>query len=169
MMSLEERFWAKVKKSDGCWEWQAACFYDGYGQIKIKGMRRHAHRVSFEFANGKIPKGLLCLHHCDNKKCVRPDHLFLGTYADNVKDMISKNRARYVTVYGEHNGRHRLKAWQVLQIREAYQRGESVQFLHKKYHTSTSNISFIGLKRGWCWLDKLSEEELAVIKSQEDL
>jgi hypothetical protein len=91
---LAPRFWAKVRKGDGCWEWQGATRH-GYGTVWVAeaGGMRLAHRIAWELTNGPIPDGLLACHHCDNRVCVRPDHLFLGTYADNAQDMSRKGRA----------------------------------------------------------------------------
>jgi hypothetical protein len=91
-MDLLERFWRKVRKTDGCWEWTASFRGLGYGQIKVNQKMLYAHRVSWEMANGPIPDGLCVLHHCDNPPCVNPDHLFLGTQADNMRDKVRKNR-----------------------------------------------------------------------------
>ena len=85
-------FWRKVTKSDGCWEWTGSCGAKGYGQVGVKGKNLRTHRVSWELTNGKIPEQLIVCHHCDNPKCVRPDHLFLGTNKDNTQDMLSKGR-----------------------------------------------------------------------------
>jgi hypothetical protein len=89
---LENRFWPKVKKSDSCWEWTAAKTVGGYGVIYKNGSNYSAHRASYEINIGPIPDGLFVLHRCDNRSCVRPDHLFLGTSQDNVDDMHAKGR-----------------------------------------------------------------------------
>jgi hypothetical protein len=96
----EARFWKHVEKTDdGCWEWTARCIpvpnhpdQRGHGQIRIDGKAVLTHRFSWELHNGPIPDGLLVLHRCDNRPCVRPDHLFLGTHKDNTLDAMSKGR-----------------------------------------------------------------------------
>ncbi|MFD8088690.1 HNH endonuclease signature motif containing protein [Streptomyces malaysiensis] len=89
------RFWLRVAKSDGCWTWRAALNAYGYGAFwtadkKVVG----AHRFSYQLHYGPIPEGMWVLHRCDNPPCVRPDHLFLGSPADNIHDMDSKGRGR---------------------------------------------------------------------------
>lgn len=89
---LDRHFWPKVRKSDGCWEWTGATNGVGYGQLNVKGKRWSAHRISYEIHIGAIPQGLLVRHRCDNRPCVRPDHLELGTHVDNARDMVERGR-----------------------------------------------------------------------------
>jgi hypothetical protein len=98
---LIERFWRYIDKGDGCWEWigrfgGSASQGERYGVLREPGRdpRREygAHRLSFEIHFGPIPADLFVLHRCDNRSCVRPDHLFLGTQLDNIRDMVAKGR-----------------------------------------------------------------------------
>lgn len=86
-----ERFWDKVDRAgpDECWEWTGG-ITSGYGMFWLVDKNCRAHRVSWELTYGEIPEGLYVLHRCDNKPCVNPAHLFLGTHSDNMKDMYSK-------------------------------------------------------------------------------
>ena len=93
--SLEDRFWPKVKKSNGCWEWTGWRNWAGYGYlgaVRGRGKLLGAHRVSYELNIGPIPHGLHVMHRCDNPPCVRPDHLELGTRSDNMSDAGRKGR-----------------------------------------------------------------------------
>ena len=96
--NIRERFWKKVdvRGPSDCWEWQGAPGNHGYGTIIAgRGGRLGsylAHRLSWEIHFGSIPLGMCVLHHCDNRICVNPDHLFLGTKSDNHRDMCRKGR-----------------------------------------------------------------------------
>ena len=94
---LEERFWRKVRKTDRCWIWDAVVDSSGYGFLKGEGGKHakniSAHRYSYTLHHGPIPDGLVVMHSCDNRRCVNPDHLSVGTHKDNTQDMISKGRA----------------------------------------------------------------------------
>jgi len=110
MKTLEERFWAKVDKAgdDDCWNWTAFLNWGGYGAILVSGKQKKAHRVSYELHNGTIPKGdgyhgICVLHRCDNRSCVNPKHLFLGTHTDNIRDMHQKGRNVESDKVGEKN------------------------------------------------------------------
>lgn len=90
--TLRDIFWTKVAKSDNCWEWQGRIKHDGYGTVTVLGTAFFAHRLAYELFVGPIPPNLLICHHCDNRRCVRPDHLFVGTQQDNSRDMVKKGR-----------------------------------------------------------------------------
>lgn len=138
---IEQRFWAKVNKLDGdnaCWEWTRATANFGYGAFMVHtGRLEKAHRYSYEMAHGPIPKGACVLHKCDNPKCVRPDHLWLGTRADNNDDMAKKER----------HGRNKLTPEQVREARRAYAAKEekcSVRSLANRFGV-TSNAMYLAL------------------------
>lgn len=136
-----EKFWHKVQKSDGCWEWQGCIMADGYGCFGANGMghgRPVAHRVSWVFHFGDVPQGLLVCHHCDNRRCVRPDHLFLGTPKANMQDAVSKGRM----ARGERAGAAKMTSNQVLQIRDKHSlMGISYAELSREYGIGETTVS----------------------------
>jgi hypothetical protein len=102
MIGVKERFLSKVDYSnpDGCWIWTGGTSTDGYGRLKVGGIYMRAHRLSYEFFKGPIPEGLMVRHRCpvqDNRLCVNPDHLIVGTHQDNMDDLtLSGNSIKVV-------------------------------------------------------------------------
>jgi HNH endonuclease len=90
--SFSKRFWTQVERTETCWLWRGYRNANGYGMIGLSSKNMLAHRLSYEMHFGPIPPGLSCCHHCDNPSCVRPEHLFVGTKADNMQDMVRKGR-----------------------------------------------------------------------------
>jgi len=145
-MPLSERLYAKVNINGrtGCWEWSGAT-RRGYGRLTVgsrtNGTRRSesAHRVSFNLAKGAIPNGMEVCHVCDNPKCINPDHLFLGTKADNAHDRDRKGRNIVHT--GEEQSRAKLTRRTVQAARwERAMNGTSYQKLADKYGVSKRTI-----------------------------
>lgn len=141
-----ERFWSKVKKAngDGCWEWTATVTRWGYGQFWLNGKFEQAHRVAWMLTHGELPE-LDVLHHCDNRKCVRPDHLFTGTDVENKADQVAKGRQ----TKGEDINTAKLTAEDVLVIRQRHKQGESQGALAKEFSVTQANISEIIRRRTW--------------------
>jgi len=130
----EERFWLMVDKRgpDDCWPWAGCRLRHGYGHFNVNGRKTLAHRFSWSLVNGPIPDGngwhgTCVLHRCDNPPCVNPAHLFLGTQADNIDDMIAKGRNGYTGQRGEKHGMAKLTESQVIEIRRRYAIGNISQ------------------------------------------
>jgi hypothetical protein len=142
----EDWFWDKVDKSGDCWLWTACTRgSNNYGAFKLDGRHQPAHRISFMWATG-IDPGVLCvLHKCDTPRCVNPDHLFLGTPADNAADRDQKGR----TARGERAGGVKLTEEQVITIRWLHDNGLTLRALAAMYGVSYSNIGRITTRDTW--------------------
>ena len=152
MKSKIERFWSNVsiKEPLDCWDWQAGLRTQGYGSLYFSCKYTMSHIVSWTITKGEVPKGLCVLHKCDNKKCVNPAHLFLGTRADNRRDMCKKGRDRYSHKIGELNPRSIFTEANVIDIRSRYKRGVKTQrMLSIEYKVNRGTIK--DLLRGRTW------------------
>jgi hypothetical protein len=116
MTAREAKFWGRVQKGEGCWEWTGSLFPTGYGQLPWGG-RAHRYSVELEIG-GPLPRGEFVLHSCDNRKCVRPDHLRLGSQSENLQE--AHDKGRMVDNRGENSGKAVLTNEQAREIRERY-------------------------------------------------
>jgi|14BtaG_2_1085337.scaffolds.fasta_scaffold05806_4 hypothetical protein len=159
--TLRQRFASKYKIApSGCWEWTASRINTGYGRIQRGyGSRESqlAHRVSYELHVGPIPSGLLVCHKCDNRKCVNPQHLFLGTHTDNADDCVRKGRwSNGGPLRGEGNGNSKLKDGDIALIRQLHTDGATQREIAKKTGTSQSTISDVLLGKRWTHIKEQS-------------
>jgi hypothetical protein len=142
MATTQERLESKVIKDpnyvDCCWTWSASLHPEGYGRFALDGKTQKAHRVSYEIYKGSIPDGLCVCHTCDNPACVNPNHLFLGTVAQNNADKAEKGRAA-----------KKLNAGLVKDIKDALSNGASLNSLAKLFQVSRAMIIKIKYNRSW--------------------
>ena len=125
----------------GCWIWMGSVTQTGYGQIKIKGKQFLAHRLVYETFTKNIIGSLQACHHCDNPICVNPDHIFLGTFMDNMADKVKKNR--HSKLFGPDNGNTKLDATQIKAIKAACDFGFRQASIAKYFGISQVRVSQI--------------------------
>lgn len=151
--SYEDRFWKYTKKEKSpilCWNWLGTKMSSGYGQINVNRKQTSAHRYSYFLHFGSIPRGLYVCHSCDNKLCVNPTHLWLGTPKQNQDDMYSKGRDVHLGLSGEENPKSKLTNKKVTKIRQLYKSGRYThRELAQKYSVSHTNIGYILRNKLW--------------------
>lgn len=155
LIPIEQRFWAKVRKTESCWIW-TGCKWGEYGQLLgtggRSGKRFSAHRLSWEVHNGPIPEGLWVLHHCDVPLCVNPEHLFLGTPSTNSVDRDNKRRRDRRPGEAHHNVK--LTEAMVQDIRS--RQGQTQKRIAEEFGVSFQQISRICSGQQWTHLNGAS-------------
>lgn len=133
-----ERFWALVDRrgENDCWFWKGNINRLGYGQMRIHGSIVRAHRVSYSLAGNSLMKYPMVCHTCDNRSCVNPKHLYGGTQADNMRDMVERGRSRR----GERNQNASMTDAQVLAMRKDYESGMLYREIAHKYGKGESGL-----------------------------
>lgn len=147
MQSVPERLMAKAhpEPMSGCWLWTAVT-RAGYGQLEVAGKKKYAHRLAFESWVGPIPDGMYVCHKCDVRACINPDHLFIGTAADNVRDAAHKGLHFTWIGRGEQSRSAKLTEAQVVEIRQSRLSGVATA---KIYGVTPSVISEIRNRKSW--------------------
>lgn len=142
------QLYAHLDRAGGCWEWKGNTNRHGYGQLQNRGLAKNgvrAHVLSWVLHVGPVPSGMFVCHKCDNRRCSRPDHLFLGTCADNMADMVRKGRSRF----GIKNHNAKFTEADVLEIVQALLNGERVTDIAIRFGCGTSRISTIKAGKSW--------------------
>lgn len=154
---IDRLFWSKVKtgSKEDCWEWQGALYSNGYGFVRRRKYKKAilAHRYSF-FLCGKLEdlfSSIKVLHKCDNPKCVNPDHLYLGTQQDNMRDKIDRNRQ----AKGSRQGKSILTEEIVLEIKKLLLTKMPKIEISKTLNVSPQCVYDIGRDRTWKHIDVL--------------
>jgi hypothetical protein len=144
--NMEQRFLSYVEKTDSCWLWTGGKCKVGYGQYwRPADKQVLAHRHSYEIYKGKIPNGLVVRHTCDNPSCVNPNHLIVGTYKENSKDMVDRNRS----VKGSKNKASKLTEDDVREIRILIDFGFLHRELAKMYGVCCETIARVRRRELW--------------------
>lgn len=151
-VKFEQRFFSKIEKKSKCWEWKAGRNVHGYGIFGLNGKSYLAHRISYAIKHDLSIINLNVLHTCDNRGCVNPKHLYLGTQKDNFNDMV--NRGRRILAKGEKQHSSKLTKKEVLEIRKSYienlrNHPFSIKNLSIKYGVRPSSIHKIIKRVTW--------------------
>lgn len=148
--TVRERFLIYTKQGPGCWEWVGHKDPNGYGRLNIGGKPILAHRISYMLQYGDVPDEMDVLHKCDTPKCVNPEHLFLGTQADNVRDMHEKGRALKRGLKGTEHNLAKLDEAAVRAIRASTEPDGKVA---AAFGIARTTVSDIRKRRSWAHIE----------------
>lgn len=144
--NVADRLWSRVDKDGECWNWTGYVTSDGYGRMGYDGRVEGCHRVAYQLVVGPIPEGMCVCHRCDNRRCVNPSHLFLGTNLDNMVDKTNKERQ----ARGETHPRAILTEAKVIEMRRIYAAGGIIQAeLAKHFGVSPGTVGCIVSRHTW--------------------
>lgn len=160
---VEPRFWSRVQKTDTCWLWTGHIEVGGYGSMHCGGARGRsyrAHRLSWELHFGAIPEGMMVCHTCDVRRCVNPEHFFLGDAAANLHDAMSKARHPH----GVSHGNARLTDEAVREIRRRRAASEPLKKIAGDFRVDISVVSAIARRIAWAHVVDIREPDSSVEK-----
>lgn len=132
-----------------CWTWNGSVNSNGYGKFVVGNVQRLAHRVAHEYFIGPVPDGEVVCHACDNRLCVNPHHLWIGTQSDNLKDASRKGRMFRPDTRGERNGNRKLSADDVRTIRAMFRGGQRRYQIAAMFGVSPSTVGEIISRKIW--------------------
>jgi HNH endonuclease len=147
-----KRFWTYVDKSHSnqCWDWLKSCDGNGYGKFRARGKLWKANRVAYYLCYQQDPGKLNVCHACDNPRCCNPNHLWLGTHGDNMRDAWEKGRRQNPKQTGELNPSAKLTWENVVEIRKLYARGGITQvYLGRKFGVTSAMVHLIVKDKAW--------------------
>lgn len=150
-----KRFWSYVDKSNDCWLWTASLTASGYGSFYFRGKNNPASRISWVFHNGEIPEGKIVCHTCDERKCVRIDHLWLGTHDENLADAVNKKRFPS----GENNRQSKLTNKERDEIIDLWMSGLNRVQIAEKYNVTPQTIHYL-IKKKKNYLENARKDEV---------
>ena len=156
LLDTEDRFWSSAAKdkNTNCWNWRRTLFCNGYGRFWDNGKDVGAHRKAWELIHGAIPSGMFVCHRCDNKRCINPGHLWLGTPAENSQDMARKGRQGGACgLPGELNYSAKLTHERARQIREMRESGTWIRTIAMRFGVSKALVSAV--VNGHAWVENV--------------
>ena len=136
----------RIGLPDECWEWRGRGLGDHYGKWAHAGTHRNAHRATYELFYGPIEEGQVN-HTCDNKRCCNPDHLYLGSQSDNMRDVVKRG------LFANQKGKSLLNESRIREIRRLLRLGESHSSIAKRFGVSRSTVTVINRNRSWTWVE----------------